>query len=92
MTTDAKKVTKRPSLCGVAAGLVLAMQIAGCGPLGELLNPPAPGVMEELLRVNPEDWKAEANDIEAFFDSLGPRMPWELRNELEALRHRLGAQ
>jgi phosphoenolpyruvate carboxykinase (GTP) len=52
----------------------------------------APGVMEELLAVNPEDWKAEANDIEGFFDSLGPRMPWELRNELEALRHRLGAQ
>jgi len=50
------------------------------------------GVMEELLAVNHEDWKAEANDIEAFFDSLGPRMPWELRNELEALRHRLGAQ
>ncbi len=52
----------------------------------------APGVMEELLAVNSEDWKAEAGDIEAFFDSLGPRMPWELRNELEALRHRLGAQ
>ena len=52
----------------------------------------APGVMEELLSVNPEDWKDEVNDIEAFFDSLGPRMPWELRNELEALRHRLGAQ
>ena len=50
------------------------------------------GVMEELLAVNPEDWKAEVNDVEAFFDSLGPRMPWELRNELEALRHRLNAQ
>jgi phosphoenolpyruvate carboxykinase (GTP) len=51
-----------------------------------------PGVMEELLKVNTEDWTAETNDIESFFDSLGPRMPWELRNELEALRHRLGAQ
>ncbi len=52
----------------------------------------APGVMEELLDVNAEDWKAEADDVEAFFDSLGSRMPWELRNELEALRHRLGEQ
>ncbi len=52
----------------------------------------APGVMEELLKVDVDAWKAEASDIEMFFDSLGPRMPWELRNELEALRHRLGAQ
>ena len=29
-------------------------------------------------------------DIEKFFDTLGSRMPWELRNELEALRHRCG--
>ncbi len=49
----------------------------------------APGVMEELLTVNPGDWKAEADDIAAFFDSLGPRMPAELHNELEALRQRL---
>ena len=51
----------------------------------------APGVMEELLKVDNDAWKAEAADIELFFDSLGSRMPWELRNELEALRHRLGA-
>ncbi len=63
MTTDAKKVTKRPSLCGVAAGLVLAMQIAGCGPLGELLNPPAPGVMEE--------WPGLLSEIRAFERGLG---------------------
>jgi len=48
-----------------------------------------PGVMEELLRVDPDEWKQETDDVEKFFDSLGPRMPWELRNELEALRHRL---
>jgi len=49
----------------------------------------APEVMEELLRVDVEDWKKEADDVEKFFDSLGPRMPVELRNELEALRRRL---
>ena len=52
----------------------------------------APGVMEELLKVNPEDWKAEAEDIKAFFGSLGPGMPSELHNELKALRHRLRVQ
>jgi phosphoenolpyruvate carboxykinase (GTP) len=49
----------------------------------------APGVMDELLKVDTEAWKDEADAIERFFDSLGTRMPWELRNELEALRRRL---
>jgi len=49
----------------------------------------APGVMNELLKVDTEAWKGEADAIEKFFDSLGTRMPWELRNELEALRRRL---
>ncbi len=49
----------------------------------------APGVMEELLKVNSADWKAEADDIETFFDGLGPNIPSELRKELEALRQRL---
>jgi len=46
------------------------------------------GVMKELLSVDPDAWLKEADDIEAFFDTLGPRLPWELRNELEALRRR----
>ncbi len=49
----------------------------------------APETLDELLTVNREDWKAEADDIEQFFDSLGLKVPWELRNELEALRNRL---
>jgi phosphoenolpyruvate carboxykinase (GTP) len=49
----------------------------------------APGVMDELLKVDTRAWKDEADEIEKFFDSLGTRMPWELRNELEALRRRL---
>jgi phosphoenolpyruvate carboxykinase (GTP) len=47
------------------------------------------GVMEELLRVDGDEWMAETNAIEEFYDSLGHRVPWELRNELEALRRRL---
>jgi phosphoenolpyruvate carboxykinase (GTP) len=46
-------------------------------------------VLNELLHVENQDWMAEADDVEKFFDSLGPRVPWELRNELEALRNRL---
>ncbi|MDQ1255755.1 MAG: phosphoenolpyruvate carboxykinase, partial [Candidatus Hydrogenedentes bacterium] len=49
----------------------------------------SPEVTGELLRVNVDDWKKEADEVEKFFNSLGPRMPWELRNELEALRNRL---
>ncbi|NLN91742.1 MAG: phosphoenolpyruvate carboxykinase (GTP) [Candidatus Hydrogenedens sp.] len=47
------------------------------------------GRLEELLAVNNRDWKVEADDVEQFFDSLGLKVPWELRNELEALRNRL---
>jgi phosphoenolpyruvate carboxykinase (GTP) len=46
--------------------------------------------MEELLRVDKEEWKQEADSIEGFFSTLGERVPWEIRNELEALRRRLG--
>jgi phosphoenolpyruvate carboxykinase (GTP) len=49
----------------------------------------APAVMQDLLKVDPEAWKEEAGEIEKFFDGLGNRLPWELRNELEALRRRL---
>ena len=45
--------------------------------------------MRRLLDVNIDDWKREADSIGQFFESLGPRMPWEVRNELESLRRRL---
>jgi phosphoenolpyruvate carboxykinase (GTP) len=48
-----------------------------------------PSTMEKLVEVNLEDWREEAESIDSFFDSLGPRMPWEVRNELEALKRRL---
>ena len=45
--------------------------------------------MEKLLEVSVEDWRNEVDSIGAFFDTLGPRVPWEVRNELEELRRRL---
>ena len=47
------------------------------------------GAMDELLYIDPQAWKEEADDIEKFFGTLGHRVPWEVRNELEALRVRL---
>lgn len=45
--------------------------------------------MDQLLEINPEDWKEETEGISTFFDKLGPRLPWEVRNELESLKRRL---
>jgi phosphoenolpyruvate carboxykinase (GTP) len=67
-------------------------------PIGYLPTPDAfdmtglkipESTMQKLLEVNLDNWKREAASIQEFFDSLGPRMPWEVRNELEALRRRL---
>jgi phosphoenolpyruvate carboxykinase (GTP) len=67
-------------------------------PIGYLPTPDAfdmagleipESTMRKLLEVNLDDWKREAASIHEFFDSLGPRVPWEVRNELEALRRRL---
>jgi phosphoenolpyruvate carboxykinase (GTP) len=48
------------------------------------------GDLEELLRVDPEAWQAEAADIERHFAKFGDRMPRRLLAQLEALRRRLG--
>jgi phosphoenolpyruvate carboxykinase (GTP) len=68
-------------------------------PIG---NVPAPGAintegvdvakedMDELLRVAPEDWKAEVPSIREHFDSLGSHLPSELNDELSKLEQRLG--
>lgn len=45
--------------------------------------------MKQLLDVEPEAWRLEVDNINEFFMTLGPRMPWEVMNELEALKHRL---
>jgi phosphoenolpyruvate carboxykinase (GTP) len=50
----------------------------------------APGAMEELLRVDVADWRAELPLIEAHYASLGDRVPSELSDELTELEKRLG--
>ena len=51
----------------------------------------APDDMAELLRVDPEEWRAEVPSIEEHYASLGERLPVELRDELQVLEKRLAA-
>jgi len=44
----------------------------------------------ELLRVHPEEWRAELPLIEEYYAQFGDRTPASLRDELTALRQRLG--
>lgn len=47
--------------------------------------------LEELFRVDPEAFLAEADDVEQFFASFGERLPVELQRQLALLRGRLEA-
>ncbi len=47
--------------------------------------------MQELLRVDRPGWQSEIASIETFYDTFGPRLPYALRAELEALKARLGS-
>ncbi len=47
--------------------------------------------LEELFRVDPEAFLAEADDVERFFASFGDRLPAELQRQLALLRGRLEA-
>ncbi|MCH7912756.1 MAG: phosphoenolpyruvate carboxykinase (GTP), partial [Deltaproteobacteria bacterium] len=49
-----------------------------------------PGDIKELLKVNPEPWKAEVPDIEKFFARFGNRLPERLKKQLRELAVRLG--
>lgn len=51
----------------------------------------APGVLDELFRVDRAAWLAECDLTEEFFARFGERVPVELRTELARLRERLGA-
>ena len=42
------------------------------------------------LEVDPEEWKAEVPLIEEWFDKIGEKLPTSMRDELEALKLRLG--
>jgi phosphoenolpyruvate carboxykinase (GTP) len=45
--------------------------------------------MEELLKVDPEEWKVQLPQIHQHFASFGDALPDELRSQLEALEQRL---
>ncbi len=49
----------------------------------------APGALDELMRVNPDDWQSELDDTRQFFDKFGPRLPRELAEEHAKLTRRL---
>jgi phosphoenolpyruvate carboxykinase (GTP) len=45
--------------------------------------------MEELLKVDPEEWKTQLPQIQQHYASFGDALPEELRAQLEALEERL---
>ena len=47
--------------------------------------------IEASLKVDIDEWKAELPLIEEWFDSIGEKLPTSMRDELEALKQRLGA-
>jgi phosphoenolpyruvate carboxykinase (GTP) len=49
----------------------------------------APGALDELMRINPDDWQAELEDARQFFYKFGARLPCELNQEHAALSRRL---
>jgi phosphoenolpyruvate carboxykinase (GTP) len=51
----------------------------------------APGDMAELLKVDPEEWKAQLPQMRQHFAQFGDDLPDELREQLEQLEARLGA-
>ncbi len=51
-----------------------------------------PEVVEELLRVDSDDWLKEADSIAEFFKRFEDRLPHALNDELNSLRRRLTGQ
>jgi phosphoenolpyruvate carboxykinase (GTP) len=45
--------------------------------------------LEAVLKVNPEEWRAEIPMIEEWFAKMGDKLPTSLRDELSALKQRL---
>jgi phosphoenolpyruvate carboxykinase (GTP) len=46
--------------------------------------------MAELMKVHPDEWRAELPLIEDYYATFGDKVPAELRAQLDALRQRLG--
>ncbi len=44
----------------------------------------------QALAVNADEWRAELPQIEEWFEFIGDKLPSGLRDELDALKHRLG--
>ena len=81
-------------ICERISGLAEAVDT----PIGRLPAPEAldlsglnvaPGAMDELLKVNVEDWKAEVHLIRDHFETFGDRLPKGLWEELNGLDERL---
>jgi phosphoenolpyruvate carboxykinase (GTP) len=49
-----------------------------------------PENINELLKIDPEPWKAEVPEIEKFFARFGDRLPERLKKQLGELETRLG--
>jgi phosphoenolpyruvate carboxykinase (GTP) len=47
--------------------------------------------LADLFAVDPQNWLAECDLTEEYFDQFGDRVPQSLRDELAALRQRLEA-
>ena len=45
--------------------------------------------MEELMRADPEDWRAEVGPIREFYATFGDKLPAELERQVDALEERL---
>jgi phosphoenolpyruvate carboxykinase (GTP) len=45
--------------------------------------------LDELLHVDPEEWRGEIAPIREFYSSLGDSLPAELQDQLTALERRL---
>ena len=50
----------------------------------------APEIMDDLLSVDTDTWKAEAEGIAEFYQKFGDRLPKELAGQLDDLKRRLG--
>jgi phosphoenolpyruvate carboxykinase (GTP) len=51
----------------------------------------SPEDLADLLRVDPEEWRAQLPQVQQHFAKFGDRLPGELREQLAALESRLGA-
>jgi phosphoenolpyruvate carboxykinase (GTP) len=49
----------------------------------------APGALDELMRVDPDDWQWDLQDSRQFFDKFGNRLPPPIRDEHSKLSRRL---